>query len=140
MFEPKIEEIDDCDSSVSNFVVGTSSNSMNICGGGVPICKHTNYEDIDEIIQIGCNGKLYSMKEIIDFDDEKFDLFHNQMLQCFNENMPENLKGSDNPFLGLIIVQLATTQTQAIFALQIVINRRENRKLERKLDLLLKPQ
>ncbi|MBV1952712.1 MAG: hypothetical protein KUG64_11030 [Cycloclasticus sp.] len=77
-----------------------------------------DYEDIDEIIKLGCDVK-YTMKEIINFDDEKFNRFYQRMLQSFNENL-----GHD------------TTQALVIVVLQVVINKRENRRLERKLDLL----
>ncbi len=154
MEEPKIEEIgghtnNDTDScttiavSIPLFPDKSDSSkwSTSYCIGGPPrVC--TNYKDIDEIIKFGCDGKLYSMKEVVDFDDEKFDRFYQQMLQFFNENPVENPKRTNHPLsdltLDVIAISMATTQTHAIFALQIVINRRENRILERRIDLLLK--
>jgi hypothetical protein len=147
MDEPKIEKIEDDHCTV---IIGSdrptekfdSSTWSMVCSGMPPKRRHADYKDIDEIIKIGCNRNLYTMKEIIDFDDETFDKFYDQMLQFFNENPMDQPERTNHPLVdlttGILAIEIATTQTQVVFALQIIINRRKNRRLERNIDLLLK--
>nr|QBK85514.1 MAG: hypothetical protein LCMAC101_01010 [Marseillevirus LCMAC101] len=111
-------DTDSCTAAFSSFVNKTEP--IECCIAGSIRRPHTNYKDIDEMIIFGYDGKSCTMKEIVDFDDEKFDRFYQHFLQLLNEN------------------PIATTQTQILFALQIVMNKRENKRLREKLDSLLK--
>jgi len=150
MDKPKIDEFGGGSGSAIASASGdpepenfNSDKSSCVCGGGLPERRGSDYKDIDEIVEIGCYGNMYTMKEIIDFDDEAFDVFYNQMLKFFNEELfsTEILGGTDRPSFELVsnfaAAGIAAARTQALFATQIVMNRRENRRLERKIDSLL---
>ncbi len=91
--------------------------------GAAPI-DESKIENNGDII-FGCDGKPHTMKEVVDFDDVTFDRFYQQMLKFRNQSNFRPVQPQFDPTL---------------LWLQIITNVRENRRLEKKIDLLFKSQ
>ncbi len=92
----------------------------------VPMC-------LEELLKVDFDGRLYSVKEVVDFDGEKFDKFYQHYLQYYIDHIERSRLSPTSQNLSNNV-----ESTQLWVILLSITTKRENKRLERKIDLLLK--